>query len=364
MPHVYISKQRYPIRLPKDTKVVAGVHPAYILRGKLVHSPILSLQILRAAHHSKYRDSLRPKWDFNLNPGEGQFRKYLSGTSAIAFDVETPRSNHTEITMCGFSTSPYTAQVVPWIEPYISIAGDALTSRQSIAHNADFDLTAMEAYGIKCKETFDTCIAANVLEPDYPVALHSVASRFFPWFLYWKELSHDRRQQELWHKVLNLGRYFNDWEQVYCALDVAHTYSLWQAQVAQLDTRHQMTVFIQQMRCLPILRVLQQRGLKVDPVAKRWLLKKRLAQRQEILLGVNRLIKEPWRNRIDEATTEYDRTIRERTESVSRKAQVKARIRTSGAGEDGSALQAVTLHHKASSNAVTKPFSTIAASDD
>jgi len=352
--HVYLSKQRYPLRLLKDTKIIAGVHPAYILRGKHVHSPVLSLQILRAAHHSKYRDILRPKWDFNLNPSEGQFRKYLSGTFTIAFDVETPRTNHTEITMCGFSTSPYTAQVVPWIEPYVSIAGDALTSRQSIAHNADFDLTAVEAYGIKCRDTFDTCIAANVLEPDYPVALHSVASRHFPWFLYWKELGHDRRQQELWHKVLNLGRYFNDWEQVYCALDVAHTYLLWQAQVAQLGVRNQMTVFTRQMECLPVLRVLEHRGLRVAPAAKKWLLKKRLAQRQEILLGVNRLIKEPWRKWTDECKEDLRTAIERRDDAVSKKASARSVDAADKTGYNKTTLQRATLSHKASSAAVTK----------
>ena len=301
MKHIVIAKHRLPLRLPKSNpKIVVGVHPAWICRGKQVFAPIFTKQVMRGLKSSFTRDIQRPPFTFVLDIPPQDLHAYLMGVSAFAFDVETPRSDHKHITMCSFSAYPWHSVVAPWTPDIITIARYHLERRDTtkIAHNADFDVTAMEAYDINIPKATVWCTAtgANVLEPDYPVALHAVCSLHMDNFLYWKELGDDPQQQALWQKALGFDDSVN-WEQIYCGLDSAHTFMLQRWQNAGLVARNQVHTFADQMEAFQPLRGMQQRGLKVDEIRRSVFLRRALREKEGYEREIATLVQDPYRKR-------------------------------------------------------------------
>ena len=302
MKTIRIGKREIPLRLPKSNpKIVAAVHPAWLIRGKQVFAPVFTRQILRGTSLAYTNGPMRPDWKFELRPSPERVREYLLGKPWFAFDVETPETNHTKITMCSFSAEPYHALVVPWQPQYIATVKPFLESRDSvkIAHNADFDVTAMEASDIIVPgdRVWCTATAANVIEPDYPVALHLVCSLHFNYYLYWKELHKDRRQQQLWSRVLKLQPGFCEWEQIYCCLDSGHTFMLWRGQKRVFDIKGNFHTFADQMTAFTPLRRMQQRGLRVDKNRQQLFLRKAQDEKDGYSREVGGIIQEPYGER-------------------------------------------------------------------
>lgn len=347
MKTIKIGSRTVPLRLPKSNpKVVLGVHPAWLIRGKQAFTPVFTKYMLRALKGSYSNAVTRPNWNIRTDATAEELDAYLAASERFAFDVETPRNNHAKINLIGFSCSDFGSIVVPWCDPYIAVAKRHLERKDctKIAHNADFDLSACEANGIEIDhdEVWCTAIGANVLEPDYPVALHLVAALYFDFYLYWKDLDTLEKQQVLWSKVLNLPLYGTDWARVYCGLDAAHTYLIQDMQRRMLEQREQTHVFVDQMDCLEPVRRMEQRGLPVNKVRQRIYMRRALKIKDELTLKVREVADAPYMARRRTLEGSYTDAVHGRTAAVA----VKKQLRKSKCDQSGHDYRRADADHK------------------
>lgn len=121
--------------------------------------------------------------------------KKLEGAPVVAFDLETDGLDEwrdgVQIVTAGFSWEPGTAAVVPLNHPDFTWKDPrAITRRlkrvleahpKLVAHNGKFDARWFAASGIYVKVSFDTMLAAHVLDENRSKSLESLATTDIAW---------------------------------------------------------------------------------------------------------------------------------------------------------------------------------------
>lgn len=103
--------------LVKGLKVLPTYHPAAVLREWSLR-PVTVLDFCKAKRESEFPEIRRPERTVYIDPSlsdlEWYYEKHLRNADCIAFDIETAGE---QITCIGFSPSPASAIVVPFVDP-------------------------------------------------------------------------------------------------------------------------------------------------------------------------------------------------------------------------------------------------------
>lgn len=162
-----------PLPLRGDTesrvRVVPTFHPAYIMRNA---------DMFKVARKDLLRNLTLPPENYVLYPTLEEVEKF--DAKEFAFDFEWDMRTG-EITMCGLTDRLFSAIVVPWKHPYISVLRRIFEQADVlIGHNIiGADTKYFEALGWEVKaKLVDTMLMHHLLEPNYRHALGFVASTY------------------------------------------------------------------------------------------------------------------------------------------------------------------------------------------
>jgi hypothetical protein len=163
--------------------------------ARVVQSDLLkALGIARNGAESLHRDK-----EYITRPDPSTAMAWFArweeaGRPPIAFDIETPWSDHKDeamtfeedssytILMCSFAWEPFKAISLPWTPPYIDIVKAILSNApQTLVWNAKFDVPRLMANDCDFGgEIIDAMIAWHWLEPSLPMGLKFVAPFLCP----------------------------------------------------------------------------------------------------------------------------------------------------------------------------------------
>jgi hypothetical protein len=174
--------------------------PSYIMGGKFHLARVVQSDMLKALGIARNgAESLHRTKEYITRPDPSAAMAWFdgwqrAGTPPIAFDIETPWSDHKDeamtyeedssytILMCSFAYEPYKAISLPWTPPYIDIAKAILSNApQTLVWNAKFDVPRLMANDCDFGgEIIDAMIAWHWLEPSLPMGLKFVAPFLCP----------------------------------------------------------------------------------------------------------------------------------------------------------------------------------------
>ena len=181
--------------------VVIGTYaPSYIMAGKFNLARVVQSDLLKALDIARHgAEKLYKPKDYCTRPSVEEAlsfvsRWHLDGLPPIAFDIETPWSDHKDeamtfeedssytILMCSFAWEPCKAISLPWTPPYIDIIRSILSNAPTtLVWNAKFDVPRLMANGVDFGgEIIDVMIAWHWLEPSLPMGLKFVAPFLCP----------------------------------------------------------------------------------------------------------------------------------------------------------------------------------------
>ena len=180
--------------------VIGTYAPSYIMCGKFNLARVVQSDLLKALGIARNgADSLQRTKDYITRPDPNTALSWFmgweeAGRPPIAFDIETPWSDHKDeamtfeedssytILMCSFAWEPFKAISLPWTPPYIDIIRSILsTAPQTLVWNAKFDVPRLMANDCEFGgEIIDAMIAWHWLEPSLPMGLKFVAPFLCP----------------------------------------------------------------------------------------------------------------------------------------------------------------------------------------
>jgi len=150
--------------------VIPTIHPAAHARDSKLFSVCATVDFRRYP--------AVPPENYNLAPTLEEVKNF--SPKKFAFDFEWD-PNTGEITLCGLSAKPYTAIVVPFVEPYIQELKRIFENAEAlIGHNiVGADSLYFNALGWDVKAKYiDTMLIQHLVQPDFPHSLAFVASVF------------------------------------------------------------------------------------------------------------------------------------------------------------------------------------------
>jgi hypothetical protein len=133
------------LRLPDSVHTITlSYHPAFAMGGMPQMWVSIYTALGRGKRWAQGAHGPKREWNIVCDPTYEEAKAYLDTVKQygeMSVDIETPRDNPLKITMCGFSIKPYTALVVPWVEPFIGLAREALANLKAIksGHNFGYD---------------------------------------------------------------------------------------------------------------------------------------------------------------------------------------------------------------------------------
>lgn len=150
-------------------KVIPTIHPAALMRQATLCSVVAR----------DYGKSLHlPPENYTLFPRLEEVEDFKS--KVFAFDLEWDRQGN--VTICGLSDRFYSAMVVPFFEPYLSILRRIFEEATDIiGHNiihADLPFIERLGWDISHARIHDTMLKQHLVQPDYPHSLAFCASVF------------------------------------------------------------------------------------------------------------------------------------------------------------------------------------------
>lgn len=179
--------------LGHDQKCVAAYHPSFIIRGAYAEFPWLVFDLERAREQSAFPEIRPPKVELIIDPqGAARVdvkRRLLECGDAITFDIEYSRRTH-KLYCIGFTSGPDWAATLPIRnEQDLQFTRDILLSgRGLVAQNAMFDCSILEwHYNMPLMQylSFDTMIAAHVLNIEFPKDLGFLCRQYTEQPNYW-----------------------------------------------------------------------------------------------------------------------------------------------------------------------------------
>lgn len=226
--------------------VVGVLHPAGIMRGgfreivRMQTALAVAKDVSEGAEvytgpDSLYRAGYRPQQE----------------CGAVAFDIENP--DRVNIAQIGFATDRGHVGSIGWGPSALAVTKEILEPTEGpllVAHNAQYDVAHLEAAGVHVAENrlVDTMLAAQLLQPDLPKGLGSVAPRYLtlcPW------------------------KHFDEVDMAkYNAMDADVTVQLWKVMERLLESQGQLQFFREAvMPGSMTLRRMTKRGLKIGTAA-------------------------------------------------------------------------------------------------
>jgi DNA polymerase I len=170
-----------PLKGEDKPKVVATLHPAYLMRDQSM--------IPVAISDIKKGTQVPPEY-YNLRPTVQDVIDFRS--KFVCFDLESNRFTG-QITMVGLQYKPYHVMVVPFTGRYIDeIKRIFREATHVVGHNITmFDLPKLKDHGVEISQEcqiWDTILMQHLLQPDLPHDLEFVSS-IFTQKPAWKHLS-------------------------------------------------------------------------------------------------------------------------------------------------------------------------------
>jgi len=161
-------------------RVIGTIHPAALMRQAKLSSVVVK---------DFQKSLILPPENYNLFPTLEELEKFHA--KVFAFDLEWDSMGN--VTVCGLSDRFYTALVVPWIDPYLSILKRIFENATDIiGHNiisADMPFIERMGWDTSRATIHDTMLKQHLIQPDYP---HSRA--FFPVVGRWVLVSRTSRR--------------------------------------------------------------------------------------------------------------------------------------------------------------------------
>lgn len=286
--------------------VVAGLHPAYLLRGKRNLVKYWQLDLLRALYVSR-KGAPKRTASYTLYPSGADLAAFYeswerAGFPPLAFDIETPHSSALKdedplegeaeeaadapavdnpsytILRISFSFRAGTAITMPWTEPFISWSKKLLGGPgKKISWNGSrFDVPRLEWNGCSVEgEHVDLMLLFHLLEPGLPMGLKPTANTLIPgldpaWVS--KKLAKDE-------PVL------------YSAVDSDVTITVFDILWARAEREGKVPLFQRQFVELDrVLRQMTRKGIRTDPKVRAEARKKFEERFEETVAGVQGLV--------------------------------------------------------------------------
>lgn len=174
--------------------------PSYIMAGKFNLARVVQTDLIKALRIARHGiDYFHRDKEYITQPSIEGVLQFISnweaaGKPPIAFDIETPWSDHKDeamtfeedssytILMCSFAFEECKAISIPWMPPYIDAIKYLLgQAPQALVWNAKFDVPRLMANGVDFGgEIIDVMIAWHWLEPSLPMGLKFVAPFICP----------------------------------------------------------------------------------------------------------------------------------------------------------------------------------------
>jgi DNA polymerase-1 len=219
-----IMKKRGAIMEVGPYKVMPTLHPAAILRNP-AWAPLLKadLQALSRAVKGENEELVTKTQLIRNSRSLAKFLRLVEGVDTpIAFDLETwgpgekgglrPWAPGGKVLTCSFTWEAGKSYVVAiehpaveWdipIERVFSSLQVAFGTKKMVGHNAKFDMSWMRAKGVKLTASFDTHLAAHLLDENRPNGLKSLSRTFLGADSYEAKISFDTP-----HKLSELAIY-------------------------------------------------------------------------------------------------------------------------------------------------------------
>lgn len=286
-----LAKRRWALELLKARAAIAGrtviptVHPAFILRGADVWTPILRIDMKRAL---MWPFKLESDIEFTRTTSPAKARRLLAKMGPlINVDLETDGNDPMRVKFTCVGVADVNAlgqkeRVVildPWSDSLAPILKEAIEKRTILTHNGPaFDVVALaERFGIKPKGIEDTLVAHRTFASHMPQSLAHVASVYcavIPWKVKFK-------QGEEKGAVAGFGVKKEDLA-AYNAIDVVAGSLCWKRM--QPDLKPHERLYREDMAMAALYTEMQRTGLRVD-VARQRQLSSKLQRRAAALLG-------------------------------------------------------------------------------
>jgi DNA polymerase-1 len=195
-----IMRHRGEIYEYNGSRVFASVHPAAVLRNPH-YARIFESDVATFGRMVRGEPGAAPTRTYLVRDAKAlkALCKSILTTSAFAYDLETngfeERDPEAQIVTIGIAVKPGVAFVVPihhpqapWKHPdkVLRIVGNAMvySAAKKIAHNAKFDDRWLNQFGIEIHTTFDTMLAAHMLDENRLKGLKPLAQMILgvdPW---------------------------------------------------------------------------------------------------------------------------------------------------------------------------------------
>lgn len=251
-----------------QSKTICTFHPAFILRSPL-GLPIFSIDIKRIVEDSKYLELNYTKRTYYTHPNSFnlvEWTQMLCVQSEISVDIESAwdeDSKQYKIICIGFSPSPFESYVFPFNEETRPFIVNILLSESSkIFHFGTYDKLVLAQNGIRVTNgnSFDTHIAAHIIEPEFRRTLDFLTSVYTREPYYKKEGRADLpTDTKAWGAREDKNSIF-----IYNAKDTAVTFEIKQAQETYIKRRGLEGLFEYEMEMLEVAQHISETGLLVD----------------------------------------------------------------------------------------------------
>lgn len=190
----------YAIPGANELPVIGSYAPSYIMAGKFHLARVVQTDLIKALRIARngiefFQREKQYITQPTIEEAIGFYNQWVDlDRPPIAFDIETPWSDHKDeamtfeedssytILMCSFAYRPLEAISLPWMPPYIDVIKSILSQApQALVWNAKFDVPRLMANGVDFGgEIIDVMIAWHWLEPSLPMGLKFVAPFICP----------------------------------------------------------------------------------------------------------------------------------------------------------------------------------------
>lgn len=248
-------------------KVIPIIHPASALRQH-IFTHFIAKDLQRVADESRTPEILLPERIYHLRPSYLEAIQYLERcrtAPAVGFDIEVMNE---EVSCFSLAISPYEVMSIPLIaggHDYFTIDQEADILRATatvledsaitkIGQNIAFDFTFIyRKYGIRVNNIEDTMVAQGICYPDFPKGLDFLTS------VYTRE-PYYKDEGKKWFKFGGSEESF--W--LYNAKDSAVCFEIFLVLQEDMKRLGNLEAYREQMRLLPALVYMQERGILTD----------------------------------------------------------------------------------------------------
>lgn len=269
--------------LVPGVKVIPIIHPASVLYGSYEHQHYITFDLLRARKQSVSPALPADNREYILRPSYDQCITSIracNDVDAFAYDIEVSRG---AVTCISFSSDKDSVISVPFVDGFNSYftppqeaqiwreISSALENENNakIGQNVTFDSTfLLREYGIITRNPEDTMVAQGILYPDFPKSLGFITT-MYTLIPYYK----DEGKSVIRDQIKGIALVGNEKEKgmtrqerfwLYNAKDSIVLMEAFPKQVEALIKTGNYETYQAQVRTIPIINFMTQRGIAMD----------------------------------------------------------------------------------------------------